>query len=91
VRSRRTRVNLVVTIPTYIQRLGVYVMQTQITVNGDGAKLAADWRREVGAGNPAGPLYVRGAFAEAEIVGTRTTTVGAKSGSLITGSRHACC
>jgi hypothetical protein len=60
-------------------------MQTQITVNGDGAQLAADWRREVGAGNPAGPLYVRGAFAEAEIVGTETTPRGRTSGFIICG------
>jgi hypothetical protein len=66
-------------------------MQTQITVNGDGTKLAADWRRQAGAGNPAGPLYVRGEFAEAEIVGTRTSAAGAKSGGLMTGSRAAAC
>ena len=60
-------------------------MQTQITVNCDGAKLAADWRRAVGAGNPAGPLYACGEFAEAEIVGTKTsraTYAGFECGSV---------
>lgn len=45
-------------------------MQAQISSNESiGNAMAARWRQSAGRDNPAGPLFVAGEFAEADIVG----------------------
>ena len=55
----------------------------------DGAELVAQWRND-GEGNPAGPLFAAGEFAEADIVnatGEFITRCSGCSGS----AGHPCC
>ena len=56
----------------------------------DGAALVAQWRNDGEQGNPAGPLFAAGEFAEADIVNATSefiTRCSACSGS----AGHPCC
>ena len=60
-------------------------------------ELIARWRSDANATSPAGPLFVAGPFAEADIAGdTNTISAGAMCtqgcGTICTGSAgHTCC
>ncbi|NZA28241.1 hypothetical protein H0E84_17845 [Luteimonas sp. SJ-92] len=55
------------------------------------AELVAQWRSNAQAGNPAGPLFVSGEFAEADIV-CETGTGSGQCGTACSGSlTRMCC
>ena len=61
-------------------------------------ELIARWRSDANAASPAGPLFVTGPFAEADIAGdTNTVTAGVlcesgRCGTICSGSAgHPCC
>lgn len=54
-------------------------------------ELVAQWRASADASNPAGPLFIGGEFAEADIV-CETTGISGKCGTGCTGSiTRICC
>jgi uncharacterized protein DUF6229 len=56
----------------------------------DGAALVAQWRNDGEQGNPAGPLFAAGEFAEADIVNATSEFITRCSGC--SGSAgHPCC
>lgn len=60
-------------------------------MNNKNAELVAKWRSDASVENPAGPLFISGAFAEADIV-CETGTGSGMCGTGCTGSltRHCC-
>jgi len=55
-----------------------------------GEEMAAQWRTAADAGNPAGPLYTAGVFAEADIIAMELTLT-AQGCSACTGSHTIDC
>lgn len=53
-------------------------------------ELVALWRSSADAANPAGPLFIGGEFAEADIV-CETGTISGKCGTACSGSRTRLC
>ncbi|MBB5205239.1 hypothetical protein HNQ51_002558 [Inhella inkyongensis] len=51
---------------------------------------AAEWRSQADASNPAGPLFIGGEYAEADIIGD-TTSISGKCGTACSGSRTRMC
>jgi len=60
-------------------------------IENNASALVAQWRSQADASNPAGPLFIGGEFAEADIVGD-TSTISGKCGTACSGSRtRQCC
>lgn len=57
----------------------------------EGMTTAAQWRKNALADNPAGPLYVSGDYAEAEIIGDDAAAASCVTASECTGSRCSFC
>jgi hypothetical protein len=60
-----------------------------ISIN-QAAELVSQWRTQADAFNPAGPLFVGGEFAEADIV-CETSGISGKCGTACSGSRTLMC
>lgn len=54
------------------------------------ARMVAQWRDHAEGDNPAGPLFIGGEYAEADIMGD-TGTISGKCGTACSGSRTRMC